>query len=323
MRRFIFRRTVQFVPLLFIISLVGFAAVRFTGDPLAVYLQGGRVSPEVLAALRARFGLDRPPLVQYVYWLAAFVRGDWGVSFVTGQGVLAMIAQRLPNSLVLLASVTVTTLVLAVPVGLYAAVRPQSRLANVLDAAAFLAFATPTFWLGILLILLFAVQFKAWHLPSLPAGGMFDTRTGLTLGDVLRHLILPTTVLSVVGVARYSRYLRASLVEVLHEDYIRTARAKGLDGRALLIRHAMRNAAFPVITLALLDIPQLVSFAVVTEQVFSWPGVGQMLVQHAFRADYPLLMGLLMATAILVIAFNLLADIAYAFFDPRITYEAG
>jgi len=312
MRRFIFRRTVQFVPLLFIISLVGFAAVRFTGDPLAVYLQGGRVSPEVLAALRARFGLDRPPFLQYVYWLVAF-----------GQGVLAMIAQRLPNSLVLLASVTVTTLVLAVPVGIYAAVRPQSRLANVLDAVAFLAFATPTFWLGILLILLFAVQFKAWHLPSLPAGGMFDTRTGLTLGDVLRHLILPTTVLSVVGVARYSRYLRASLVEVLHEDYIRTARAKGLDGRALLIRHAMRNAAFPVITLALLDIPQLVSFAVVTEQVFSWPGVGQMLVQHAFRADYPLLMGLLMATAILVIAFNLLADIAYAFFDPRITYEAG
>jgi peptide/nickel transport system permease protein len=320
MTRYLVTRIVQFIPLLVLISVVGFAAVRFTGDPLAAYLQGGRVTPEVLEGLRARFGLDRPPIVQYGYWLAAAVRGDLGFSIVTGQPVLGMIAERLPNSALLLAAVLTTTLSLSIPIAIYAATRPRSIIAHAVDMFAFLAFATPTFWLGIMLILLCAVQFKTWGLPSLPPGGMYDLRSGPTVASVLRHLVLPTAVLSLVGIARYSRFLRASLVEVLREDYIRTAQAKGVSGRMLIARHAAKNAAPPVVTVLMVDFPQVVSFAIVTEQVYSWPGVGQMLVQHAFRADYPLLMGLLMVTAVLVIAFNLLADVLYAYLDPRIRY---
>jgi len=317
---YILRRVVHFVPLLLFISIVGFVAVRFTGDPLAAYVPRGGMTQEAMQALRARFGLDQPLVLQYVYWLAAILQGNWGNSFVTGQPVLTVILPRLLNTAILLSSILVVTLALSLPVGIYSAVRPRSFLAYSLDTFAFLAFATPTFWLGIILIIVFAVLFKSWGLPYLPPGGMYDSHSGFSIPSVLQHLILPTIVLAVTGVARYARYLRANLAEVLREDYIRTGRAKGLDERTVLTRHALKNAALPLVTLLMLDAPQLVSFAVITEQVFAWPGAGQLLVQHAFRADFPVLMGLLMVTAVLVVAFNLLADIAYAWLDPRIRY---
>ena len=320
MRAYILRRATQFIPLLLFISLVGFFAIRFTGDPLAAYMPRGGMTAEALATLRARFGLDKPVVLQFVYWLWALLQGNWGNSFVTGQPVLKEILPRMGNTLILLTSIMITTLALAIPIGIYSAVKPRSFLSYALDTFAFLAFATPTFWLGITLILIFALQFKAWGLPYLPPGGMYDSRGSPTFPSLLQHLVLPTTVLAVTGVARYARYLRANLAETLREDYIRTARAKGLRESRVLTRHALKNAALPLVTLVALDLPQLVSFAVVTEQVFAWPGAGQLLVQHAFRADYPVLMGLLMITAVLVVVSNLIADIAYAFLNPRIRY---
>ncbi len=320
MGTYVLGRTLRFIPLLLLISLVGFFAVRLTGDPLAAYTVGGHLTPENLAALKARFGLDKPLAVQYLYWLGAVLQGNLGNSFVTGQPVLKVILPRLGNTAILLASILTVTLALSIPIGIYSAVRPRSFLAYALDTFAFIAFATPTFWLGIGLILIFAIQFKAWGMPYLPPGGMYDSRGAPTLLSLLQHLVLPTIPLAVTGVARYARYLRANLAEVLREDYIRTARAKGLSERQVLWRHALKNAALPLVTLIMLDIPQVVSFAVITEQVFSWPGAGQLLVQHAFRADYPVLMGLLMITAVLVVVFNLLADVAYAFLNPKIRY---
>jgi peptide/nickel transport system permease protein len=319
MRAYFRRRLLHFIPLLLVISLVGFVAVRFTGDPLAIYTVRTNMSEEARQALRERLGIDKPVVVQYVLWLGAMLQGNWGRSFVTGQPVLEVILPRLGNSAILLSSVLLVTITVAIAIGIYTAVRPHSLAAYLLDAFAFLAFSTPTFWLGIMLIIIFAVKFKDWGLPHLPAGGMYDIREGQGLVS-LQHLVLPTTVLSLAAIARYSRYLRANLEEVLREDYVRTARAKGLSERVVLTRHALKNAALPLVTLVLLDLPQLASFAVVTEQVFSWPGAGQLLVQHAFRSDYAVLMGLLMVTAIMVVVFNLVADIAYAYFDPRIRY---
>jgi len=318
MRRYILRRLVQAVPLLFLVSLLAFLLVRASGDPMSIYGAGVNLSAEDRARIVALHGWDKPKMVQYFYWLSDVVRGDWGTSVYTHQAVTQMILDRLPNTLILMGSVFCVTLLVAIPLSVTSAMCPNSLLDHVATAVSFVAFAVPTFWLGLVLITVFAVRFKEMGWPSLPAGGMYSLAEGPSLGGLLYHLILPTLVLSIVSVAGYIRYLRAGMLEALQQDYIRTARAKGLRELRVVWVHSFRNAILPLVTLIALNIPRVFSGALVTEQVFAWPGMGRLFVDNAARADYPVLMGLIMCVSVLVVLFNLVADVTYAYLDPRI-----
>jgi peptide/nickel transport system permease protein len=233
-----------------------------------------------------------------------------------------MIRERLPNTMILMGTVFVLTLVVSIPLAIISALNQYSKLDYLITGASFLAFALPTFWLGLVFIMIFAVKFKEWGLPYMPAGGMYDLVEGPSLGGLIKHLAMPAIVLSIVSMAAYIRYLRASMIEVLHDDYIRTARAKGLPEGVITWRHAFRNALIPLVTLITMNIPLIFSGALITEQVFAWPGMGRLFVDHANRGDYPVLMGLIMTVSVLVVVFNLVADIAYAAIDPRIRFSS-
>jgi peptide/nickel transport system permease protein len=312
------RRLVQAVPLLLLISLLAFLLVRASGDPMSMYGASANLSAEDRARIVAMHGWDKPKIVQYFYWLSDVVRGDWGTSVYTHQAVTQMILDRLPNTLILMGSVFVVTLLIAIPLGVASAIRQNSVLDHVATAVSFVAFALPTFWLGLVLIMVFSVRFREWGWPSLPAGGMYRLADGPSIGGLAQHLILPTLVLSIVSVAGYIRYLRAGMLETLQQDYVRTARSKGLRELRVIWVHSFRNAILPLVTLIALNIPRIFSGALVTEQVFAWPGMGRLFVDNAARADYPVLMGLIMSVAVLVVLFNLVADVAYAYLDPRI-----
>ncbi len=321
MGRYVARRLLQAIPLLFLISLFAFLLIRLSGDPMSMYGQNPNMTPEDRERIIKEHGWDKPKTVQYVYWLRDTLSGDWGRSLYTYQPVTQMILQRLPATLLLMGTVFIVTLAIAIPVGIYSALHQYSVADYVVTGMAFLAFALPTFWLGLVCIMLFAVKFQQWGLYSLPAGGMYDLAKGRTVLGVGQHLILPTFVLSIVSVATYIRYVRASMLDVLREDYVRTARAKGIGERRVVWFHTFKNAAIPLVTLITMNIPLIFSGALVTEQVFAWPGMGRLFVDHATRADYPVLMGLVMTVAVLVVFFNLVADIAYAMLDPRIRFQ--
>jgi peptide/nickel transport system permease protein len=321
MGRYIARRLLQAIPLLILISLLAFLLIRLSGDPMSMY----GVNPNMSAADRDRIirlhGWDKPKIVQYFYWLRDVLHGDWGKSLWTRQPVTQMILERLPNTLILMGTYYIITLLIAIPLGIYTAVHQYSVADYVVTGIAFFAFAMPTFWLGLVSIMVFSVKFRQWGLPSLPAGGMYDLAQGPSILGLLRHLILPALVLSIVSVAIYIRYLRASMLEVLGQDFVRTARAKGLKERRVLWIHAFKNALIPLVTLITMHVPLLFSGALITEQVFAWPGIGRLFVDHATRADYPVLMGLIMAVSGLVVLFNLIGDIVYAYIDPRIRFR--
>lgn len=321
MGTYIVRRLAQAVPLLFLISLLAFVLVRMSGDPMSMYGGNAALSAADRDRIIAAHGWDKPMVVQYAYWLRDVLRGDWGTSLYTYQPVTQMIADRLPNTLILMGTVFAVTLLVAIPLGVYSAVHQYSPADYAITGLSFLAFALPTFWLGLIFIMLFAVKFKEWGWPSLPAGGMYDLTEGPSLGGLVRHLILPVLVLSIVSMAGYIRYLRAGMIEVLRDDYVRTARAKGLPESSVTWRHAFRNALVPLVTLITMNIPTVFSGALVTEQVFAWPGMGRLFVDHANRGDYPVLMGLVMTVSVLVVVCNLAADIVYAAIDPRIRYQ--
>lgn len=320
MVRYIVRRLVQSIPLLIGITIVAFALIHVSGDPMAVYNNNPRMSPEAKAAIAAKYGFDKPLYMQYFVWVSRVIQGDFGYSFSTFEPVSKMIGERLPNSLILMSAAFCITLLVAIPFGIYSAIKQYSWGDHLITGLAFVAFALPTFWLGLLAIMLFSVKFKQWGLPSLPAGGMYDVSVGKTFGQVAQHLILPAIVLGLVSAATYIRHLRASLLEVISQDYVRTARAKGLSERKVIYRHAIKNAMIPVVTLAMMDIPWLFAGALITEQVFAWPGMGRLFWEHAVKVDYPVLMGILVIVSSLVVLCNLLADILYAVLDPRIRF---
>jgi peptide/nickel transport system permease protein len=305
------RRALEAVPLLLVVSAIAFGLLQLVpGGPLEVYLSNPGVRSEDLERLRRALGLDRPLWEQYVSWLAAFARGDWGYSFSDGRPVLARVAERLPASLELLAASLGLALAAALPAGILAATRAGSGVARAITAAASLGIALPAFWLGLMLQLVFAIGL-GW----LPSSGRGE-------GDLLvrlQHLAMPAAVLAVVHGAAWSRYLRASLVEVLGALFLTAARARGLDARERLIRHALPNALAPVATVVLLDAALLVPGAVVTESVFAWPGVGSLFTEALGRRDYTVLMAMLMVSSLAVIVFNLLADVVHAWLDPRVT----
>jgi peptide/nickel transport system permease protein len=252
------------------------------------------------------------------------LRGDFGFSFRTRQPVLIEIGQRLPNTIYLMVITMLLALLIAIPIGILSAVRQYSAFDITATTFSFAGQAIPEFWLGLLLILVFYAWMKNPFTggPLLPAGGMTSLDTsGFSLGDRIVHLILPVATGALGWIAWYSRFLRSSMLDVIHQDYLRTARAKGLPERVVIYKHALRNAIIPLVTLLALDLPYIFTGAVFVEMLFSWPGMGRLYYQAALQRDYPLLMAVLIISAAFIILSNLLADILYAYLDPRVRYS--
>lgn len=317
MSAYIVRRVLQMIPLIFGISIILFGVIQAApGGPEGALLESGRfIDPEVIEAYRERLGVDQPIPVQYVRWLGGALRGDLGISFSTTRPVSEMIIERLPATLELMGASFLLAAILAFGLGTLSAVRQYSWFDHVGTGFSFVGIAMPVFWFALILQLIFGVWLQ-W----LPVAGT-ETVGVDSLGDHLLHLIMPATVLSLRYVAGWSRYLRSSLLGTLRTDYVRTARAKGLPESTVVGVHAARNALIPVVSVMALNLAGLFSGAVITETIFAWPGVGRMFVQAMFARDYPLLMGILMLGSVMVIVFNLIADIAYGALDPRIRYE--
>ena len=309
--RLALRRAAEAVPLLLLVSGIAFGLLQLVpGGPIEVYLSNPGVRPEDLERLRRALGLDRPLWAQYVSWLVAFARGDWGFSFSDGRPVLQRVLERLPASLELLGASLVLALAAAVPAGILAAVTRRTWTDRVISAVAAAGVSIPAFWLGLMLQLTFAVGL-GW----LPSSGRGADGAGLAR---LQYLVMPAAVLAFVHAAAWSRYLRGSMIEVLRAPFVAAARARGVGGRTRLTRHALPNAIAPLATVVLLDAALLVPGAVVTESVFAWPGVGSLFTEALGRRDYTVLMAMLMVSSVAVIAFNLLADLVHAWLDPRV-----
>jgi peptide/nickel transport system permease protein len=321
MAAYLIRRLFEAVPLLLLITMLLFGIVQMTGDPLAAYTVDSTLTGADIARLRAQYGLDQPIPVQYLTWLGNLLTGNWGTSFVTRQPVLELLAQRLPNTIILVAASYSIILVVSIVAGVYTAVRQYSWVDQLVTTLAFIGISVPSFWLGLLLLIFFAVETRNHGLPYFPAGGMYDLTVGPTVIQILWHLVLPAICLATVITAGYIRFVRASMLEVINQDYIRTARAKGLSERLTLRRHALKNAAIPLVTLIGLDMPRFLSGAIVVESIFAWPGMGRLFWEHAEKTDIPVLMAILLFTSTLVVICNLLADVGYAVLDPRIRYR--
>jgi peptide/nickel transport system permease protein len=316
MGRYLASRVAQSVLLLLALSLIAFAILHLApGDPAAL-LYGPDASTADLAQMRVRWGLDRPLSLQYLAWLGNAARGDLGRSLADGRPVTAAIGERLPATLLLAGSALLLAVGIGVALGTIAATHAGTLLDRALTMVATVAYSIPSFWLALLLILIFAV---AWG--WLPSGGLVSPAGPALLTDILAHLFLPSLVLSLQLMAQLLRFTRSSLLEVLSQGYMRTARAKGLPEAVILLRHAFRNAAIPLVTLLGLAVPRLVSGSVVVETIFAWPGLGRLMVDAAFQRNYSVLMGDILLVGVLVLFGTLLADVAYALVDPRIRFE--
>jgi peptide/nickel transport system permease protein len=313
------------------------------GDPLATL--GGRqqIRSEDRERLTRQLGLDKPMLVQYVYWLVGndwdkvdmdgdgtaetpgtrrgVLRGDWGTSFITRRPVMDMIFERLPNTLILMLTYEFVVVVVSISIGVTAALKQYSKLDNLVTAFSFVGYSMPVFWLALMLMYIFAVNFRKWGLPYFPTVGMYDPGKEGDLLQLAWHMALPVTTLSTITVAAYSRYVRANMLEVIRQDYVRTAHAKGLAPRKVVLVHALKNAALPLVTIVGMDLPLLLAGAVVTERIFAWPGMGQLFLDHTLKSDFPVLMGIMMLISMAVVVFQILTDITYTFLDPRIRYD--
>jgi peptide/nickel transport system permease protein len=325
MLNYTIRRLLFLVPTLFGITIVTFAVVNLApGDPVELINRGqmdARISPESYQQMLHLYGLDEPVHVRYLTWLKRLLTFDFGNSFLDHRPVGEKIMERLPATLSLNVVSLVISLVLAIPLGLYSAVRQHSRFDKVGGTALYVLYSVPEFWVALLLIMLFGVELKL-----LPFHGMesIDARDLGFFGywwDRVLHMILPTFCLTYGSLAFLSRFVRGSSLEVIRQDYIRTARAKGLDERSIVYRHVFRNTLIPVLTLLGLLLPTLISGSIILESIFSWPGVGNLFFNSVMARDYPVVMGLSFITAVLVLFSTLLADLLYAWADPRVTYR--
>jgi peptide/nickel transport system permease protein len=313
MLQFLLSRLWQSLVLLLIVSVLGFAVLNLApGGPLSQYTLTPGMTQEALARIAEQMGLNRPLPVQYLEWLWRLVRGDWGHSYRDNQPVLSIIYQHLFATLLLMGSSTLLSMIIGTFIGVRSALKRGSTFDFFASVGAMVALSIPTFWFGLVAIYLFSVKL-GW----LPSGNMFTVGKE-TFGDYAVHLILPTLVLALVNVAVWSPYMRSATLEVVNQDFVRTARAKGLAPRRVLLKHIMGNAMLPMISLAGLQLPTLLSGALVTETVFTWPGIGRLFLDSLGYSDYPVIMGLLMMSAILVLLGNLLADVLVALVDPRI-----
>ena len=317
MSQYVLRRLLIAIP-----SLLGISAVLFfvlamaPGDPFSELATNPNVPPEVQAALRAKFGLDDPIYLRYLHWLSAMMHGDWGFSFVSRMNVDTLILQRLPTTLYVIGSSQILALLVAIPVGVYAATKPYSVFDQVANTLAFVGFSLPTFFTGILFILIFSVT-----LDWLPFVYSTDINaTGVRWGlEMVRQAIMPVAVLGLFQAASMTRFVRSAMLDVIRLDYVTTARAKGLGQAKVIVKHVMRNAMIPVVTLIALQIPAVFGGAIVTEQIFRIPGIGSLLISSILSNDTPVVMAVTFVFACLVVLFNLIPDVLYGWLDPRIS----
>jgi peptide/nickel transport system permease protein len=324
---FLARRLLQSIPVFIAITMISFAMIHAVpGGPTSRLELDADISPEDIARIRANMGLDQPAWKQYIIWVglipnsrgerAGLLQGELGISYIDQTSVAKSIADRLPNTLLLSMTALVISLGIALPVGVWSAARQYSAFDNISTLLSTAGISIPSFWFGLIAILVFSVELR-W----LPSGGMHTLGQEKSLGDLLKHLIMPSAILSILSVAGWSRYIRASVLEVIRQDYVRTAWAKGLSERVVITRHVLRNSLIPVATLLGLSLPNLVGGALITETIFGWPGMGRLAYNAAVKRDYPVIMGALVVSTVLVILGNLLADVAYSILDPRITTD--
>ncbi|MGN6777698.1 ABC transporter permease [Rhizobium sp.] len=313
MLRYLLSRLWQSLVLLLLVSMIGFTVLTLApGGPLSQYTLTPGMTKEALDRIAAQMGLDRPLPIQYLDWLRHLLMGDWGRSYRDNQPVLSIIFGHLFATLLLMG----TSMVISIAIGTWIGIKGATRRYSIFDysatVGAMVALSIPTFWFGLVAIYIFSLKLK-W----LPAGNMYTVGNG-SLGDYAIHLIMPSLVLALVNIAVWSRYMRTATLEVINQDFVRTARAKGLSPRRVLMRHVVGNALLPMITLAGLQLPTILGGALVAETVFTWPGMGRLFLDSLGYSDYPVVMGLLMFSAIFVLIGNLLADLLVAFVDPRV-----
>ncbi len=319
MSSYFLRRLLIAVPSLLGISLVLFTVLALApGDPFSELAGNPAIPPEVAAALRQKFGMDDPVLKRYFSWFAAMMQGDWGYSFVSRVDVDTLILQRLPVTLFIIGSSQVLALLIALPVGVIAAAKPYSVFDKVANTFAFIGFSLPTFFTGILFILLFSIQLE-W-LPFVYRADISETGWRWWW-EHFRQAIMPIAVLGLFQAASFTRYVRSAVLDVIRLDYVTTARSKGLTESWVILKHVVRNAMIPVVTLIALQMPAIFGGAVVTEQIFRVPGIGALLINSILSNDTPVIMAVTFVSSCLVIAFNLLADVFYGWLDPRISFR--
>lgn len=315
MGRFILRRLIGAIPLLLGISVVLFVLIHLPpGGPADIYAGQPGITQADLDQIEENLGLNDPLPVQYVKWVQGIVTGDWGNSYKDGRPVTKAIFERLPATLELMVASSIISIALAIPIGLYTATRATKFPRYVVNVFTMLGISVPTFWTGLMVILIFASRF-GW----IPTGGRGGEDWDII--DRLHHLAAPALVLGTVSIAGWARYVHSSMIEVMQADYVRTARAKGLKERAVVLGHGFRNASIPIITLLGLEIPKMFSGALVTEVVFSWPGIGRLITESILGRNYPVLMGAFLLASLMVVIGNLLADVFYGLTDPRVRYD--
>ncbi len=319
MGNYLLRRLLFALPSLLGISLILFVLLALApGDPFGELATNPNIPPEVREALRIKFGMDDPILIRYLRWLVAMLHGDWGFSFASRVDVDRLILQRIPTTLYVVGTAQLLALAVALPVGTYAAMRPYSIFDQIANTFAFVGFSLPTFFTGLLLILIFSV-----NLGWLPFVYRVDiAATGWHwYWEYLKQAIMPITVLGLFQAASYTRYVRSAVLDVIRLDYVTTARSKGLDESKVIVKHVVRNALIPVVTLVALQMPSVFGGAIITEQIFRIPGIGSLLISAILANDTPVIMAVTFVFACLVVLFNLLADIIYGWLDPRISYR--
>jgi peptide/nickel transport system permease protein len=313
--RYLIRRLLGAIPLLLGVAVLSFIFMQLApGGPDVLFARNARMSQEQLDAIRRNMGLDRPMHEQLLVWIGNLLQGDLGISYTQYRPVSDVIRDVFPNTLLLMVTGLLISLVAALTFGVLAARRQYGFFDNATSFISYFGLAMPVFWFGLMLQLLFAV-----HLGWLPSAGMYSAG-GSGLADLARHLVLPAFTIAIGSIAGWSRYVRSSTIEALEQDYVRTARAKGVNEREILAGHVLRNALIPFVTVVGIDVPLYLTGAVLTETVFSWPGMGRLFFDALTVRDYPVLMGILMLGAVLIVVGNLVADILYGVLDPRISY---
>lgn len=347
MGKYIIQRALQAIPLIVIVTVLVFILMKISGDPLAYLAQDPRVTERDRLVLRAKYGLDDPLILQFVHWVfgdegyvrsldtdqngepdmtvvgvrRGIIRGDFGESIRFRKPVTDVIGQFLPNTLLLGTTALTVTIIMALVIGIFAALRQYTLADNIITTGAFITYSMPSFLLALVLVQIFAIQFRRWGLPSLPVSGMYDPRGDNSVDELIRHMILPVLTLSLINIAGWSRYIRSTMLEVISSDYIRTARSKGISERRVIFLHGLKNASLPLVTLIGLNLPFILSGAVITETIFSWPGMGYMYINALEQFDAQLVVAFVLMLAVAVVVFQLLTDIVYAWLDPRIRYD--
>lgn len=313
---YIIRRIIMAIPLLIGITILSFAIVKMAPGGATTLLMDPNIKPADLEKFNEKYGLNDPIHVQYGKWLGNMVQGDFGTSLVRkGTPVSEMIMNRLPATLLLMGVSTILAILISIPFGVLSATKPYSKTDYTVTVTSFLGLATPNFWLGLVLIMFFSVKL-GWF----PTGGTQTLNAPFSIWDRLHHLVLPAFVLATADMAGLTRFTRTSMLEVVKQDYMRTARAKGFKSTKVIYKHGLRNGLIPVITIFGLMLPGFIGGSVIVESVFGWPGIGKLFIDSAFQRDYPVIMALTVISAVFVVIGNLLADILYAIFDPRIEY---